>query len=148
MTLKKKKNGKKKSSFPPNQSSFRENFKTIFPPYHSLALLPAITLSLLRRSPSVLRRVLRPPASISPSLSLPRLPSLSSGAHPLSSGEFFGHRRSYPSVTPCLSHSGARFRPPSLSLRRSSCLPRSCLSLSPAKLLSLSPCLSLSLHRR
>jgi hypothetical protein len=72
-------------------------------------------------------------------ISLPQSPSLSSSAHPLSSSEFFGHWRSYPSVTPCLSHSGARGSIHylshsgqafvSLSVRRSSCLS---LSLPPA----------------
>jgi hypothetical protein len=79
-------------------------------------------------------------------ISLPQSPSLSSSVHPLSSSEFFGHWRSYPSVTPCLSHSGttgsihylsqSNEASVSLSVRRSSCL-----SLSPPPTVS-SPSLS------
>jgi hypothetical protein len=80
--------------------TFKKKTKILFSPNHSIPLKFAkqifplsVPRSPSRNHPSLLRRVLQPPASISPSLSLPRSPSLSSGAHPLSSGDFFGHRR-------------------------------------------------------
>ena len=88
-------------------------------------------------------------------LSLPQSPSLSSGAHPLSSGEFFGHRRlsvrRSPSHNHHLSPSALTLSPPTSSWATSEAIPPSfpvfltpaqgvlsTVSLSPAKLLSLS----------
>jgi hypothetical protein len=92
-------------------------------------------------SPKISETIFPPFLPIGPSLSLPQSTSLSSGAHPLSFGEFFGHRRlSVPRSPSCdypLSLSALTLSPPASSSATGEAIPPSLpISLTPAKLLS------------